>query len=176
MSVKNLKKYLEKTSNNLFNSFNDVVTTMNTSKYFAGVIVLILNIASKFVTIKLGKTMESYLKFTFSKHVLVFAMAWMGTRDIYTALFISIIFVLLTDYLFHEDSPYCCLPTSFKDYHLTLLENSEVTEDEIKKAREVLEKAEKQKDNSNASVNVDNPLSLERKQLSTQQKSNQILY
>jgi hypothetical protein len=176
MSVKNIKKYLEKTSNNLFKSFNDVVTTMNTSKYFAGIIVLTLNIASKFVTIKLGKTMESYLKFTFSKHVLIFAMAWMGTRDIYTALLISVIFFLLSDYLFHEDSPYCCLPASFKDYHLTLLENSEVTEDEIKKAKEVLEKAEKQKDNTSTIVNVDNPLSLERKPLSAAQKSSQILY
>ena len=175
MSVKNIKKYLEKNSNILFKSFNDVVTTMNTSKYFAGIMILTLNIASKFVTIKLGKTMESYLKFTFSKHILIFAMAWMGTRDIYTALIISIIFILLSDYLFHEDSPYCCLPTSFKDYHLTLLENSEVTEDEIKKAKEVLEKAEKQKETTSV-VNVDNPLSLERKLLSATQKSNQILY
>jgi hypothetical protein len=68
------------------------------------------------------------------------------------------------------------LPASFKDYHLTLLENSEVTEDEIKKAKEVLEKAEKQKDNTSTIVNVDNPLSLERKPLSAAQKSNQILY
>jgi hypothetical protein len=173
MSVKNIKKYIEKTSNNLFNSFNDVVTTMNSSKIFAGIMILVLNVTSKFVTIKLGKTMESYLKFTFSKQLLLFAMAWMGTRDIYTALIISIIFVLLSDYLFHEDSPYCCLPESFKNYHLTLLENNEVTEDEIKKAKEVLEKAEKQK---TSVFNVENPLSLENKNLTYQQKQNQILY
>jgi hypothetical protein len=173
MTVKFIKKQLEKTSNNMFKSFNDVVSTMNTSKFFAGTMIIILNVASKFVTIKLGKTMESYLKFTFSKHVLLFAMAWMGTRDIYTALIISITFIILSDYLFHEDSPFCCLPDSFKDYHLRLLENNEVSEDEIKKAKETLEKAEKQK---TSALNVDNPLSLERKQLSTQQKQSQILY
>jgi hypothetical protein len=173
MSVKNIKIYIEKTSNKLFTSFNDVVTTMNSSKIFAGIMILLLNITSKFVTIKLGKTMESYLKFTFSKQLLLFAMAWMGTRDIYTALIISIIFILLSDYLFHEDSPYCCLPESFKNYHLTLLENNEVTEDEIKKAKEVLEKAEKQK---TSVFNVENPLSLENKNLTYQQKQNQILY
>jgi len=173
MSVKNIKIYIEKTSNKLFNSFNDVVTTMNSSKIFAGIMILLLNITSKFVTIKLGKTMESYLKFTFSKQLLLFAMAWMGTRDIYTALIISIIFILLSDYLFHEDSPFCCLPESFKNYHLTLLENNEVTEDEIKKAKEVLAKAEKQK---MSAFNVENPLSLDNKNLSSQQKQNQILY
>jgi hypothetical protein len=174
MSVKNIKKYLEKTSNSLFNYFNDTVTAMNTSKVFAGIIILILNITSKFVTIKLGKTMESYLKFTFSKHILIFAMAWMGTRDIYVALIISITFIIFSDYLFHEDSPFCCLPDSFKEYHINLLDNNQVTEDEIKKAKEVLEKAEKQKEKD--TLNVDNPLSLENKPLSQAQKQNQVLY
>jgi hypothetical protein len=175
MNVKPLKKYIEKTSRNIFDSFNDVVATMNTSKIFAGLMILILNITSKFVTIKLGKTMESYLKFTFSKQILVFAMAWMGTRDIYIALIISIIFIILTDYLFHEDSPYCCLPDSFKNYHLNLLETNEVSEEEIKKALEVLEKADRQKE-TKSDMNVDNPLSLDRPSLSNQQKVQQVLY
>ena len=175
MSVKNLKKYIEKTAQNTFNSLDDVISTMNTSKIFAGLMILILNIASKFVTIKLGKTMESYFKFTFSKQILVFAMAWMGTRDIYIALVISIIFIIFSDYLFHEDSPFCCLPNSFKNYHLQLLENNEISEDEIKKAQEVLEKATKQRE-SKSDVRVDNPLSLDRQSLSNQQKMQQVLY
>jgi hypothetical protein len=175
MSVKTLKKYIEKTADNLFKSFDDVIATMNTSKIFAGLMILILNITSKFVTIKLGKTMESYLKFTFSKQILVFAMAWMGTRDIYIAIIISVLFIIFSDYLFHEDSPYCCLPESFKNYHLNLLETNEVTEDEIKRAKEVLEKAEKQKD-SKVDITVDNPLSLDRTNLSSQQKFQQVLY
>jgi hypothetical protein len=175
MSVKNLKKYIEKTAQNTFNSLDDVISTMNTSKVFAGLMILILNIASKFVTIKLGKTMESYFKFTFSKQILVFAMAWMGTRDIYIALIISILFIIFSDYLFHEDSPFCCLPNSFKNYHLQLLENNEISEDEIKKAQEVLDKATKQRE-SKTDVSVDNPLSLDRQSLSNQQKMQQVLY
>lgn len=174
MSVKNLKKYIEKTMNSLFNHFNDIITTMNTSKVFAGIIILILNISSKFVTIKLGKTMESYLKFTFSKHILIFAMAWMGTRDIYIALIISFAFIIFFDYLFHEESPFCCLPESFKQYHINLLDNNDVTEDEIKKAKEVLEKAEKQKEKD--PLNVENPLALEKKPTSQQQRQTQVLY
>ena len=175
MSVKNLKKYIEKAFQNTFDSLDNVVATMNTSKIFAGLMILTLNIASKFVTIKLGRTMESYFKFTFSKQILVFAMAWMGTRDIYIALIISIMFVIFSDYLFHEDSPFCCLPESFKNYHLELLENDQVSDDEIKKAQDILDRATRQK-NVNSDLNVDNPLSLDKPSLSNQQKMQQVLY
>jgi hypothetical protein len=175
MSVKNLKKYIEKAVQNTFESLNDVVATMNTSKIFAGLMILTLNITSKFVTIKLGKTMESYFKYTFSKQILVFAMAWMGTRDIYIALIISILFIIFSDYLLHEESPFCCLPDSFKNYHLNLLENDQVSDEEIKKAQEILDKATRQK-NANSDISVDNPLSLDKKSLSNQQKMQQVLY
>jgi len=82
-----------------------------------------------------------YLKHTFSKQVLVFAIAWMGTRDIYIALLITVIFIIFMDYIFHEDSMFCCLPESFTNYHLEL---DKVSNDDVKKAKEVLAKAEEQ--------------------------------
>ena len=49
------------------------------------------------------------------------------------------------DYILNEDSLFCCLPENFTDYHVDLLDN--VSDDDIKKAKEVLERAEKQKQN-----------------------------
>ena len=122
------------------------IKAMNDSKIFAGLMIITLNIASKFVTIKLSKTMESYLKYTFSRDILVFAITWMGTRDIYIALFITLVFILCMDFLLNEDSMFCVLPEQFTDYHISLATNNEiVSPEEIKKAREVLERAEKQK-------------------------------
>jgi hypothetical protein len=122
------------------------IKAMNDSKIFAGLMIITLNIASKFVTIKLSKTMESYLKYTFSRDILVFAITWMGTRDIYIALFITLVFILSMDFLLNEDSMFCLLPEQFTDYHISLATNNEiVSPEEIKKAREVLERAEKQK-------------------------------
>jgi len=112
--------------------------------------IITLNIGSKFITIKLSPAMESYLKYTFSRPILVFAIAWMGTRDIYVALGFTLLFVLCFDYLFNENSRFCCLPEAFTQYHTSLLENGGrdpskiVTEDEIKQAQEILEKAKKQ--------------------------------
>ena len=132
---------------------------LNGSKIFAGVMIITLNIVSRFVNIKLSKTMESYLKYTFSKYVLVFTIAWMGTRDIYIALFIMGCFIIVSDFLFDEESMFCVLPEEFKDHHLTILEENEnmenVTDEEITKAKKVLEKAKQQnKDNELESFKI----------------------
>jgi hypothetical protein len=125
---------------------NDRITALNQSKIFAGVMIVIINIASKFVTFKVSKTVESYLKFTFSRHMLVFAATWLGTRDIYIALFMTLIFMLIVDVLFNEKSMFCCLPESFINEQVSKLEGMEnqmPTPEEIVKAKIVLEKAKK---------------------------------
>ena len=99
---------------------NNQVQVVNNSKIFAGLMIITLNIVSKFVNIKLSRTMEAYLKFSFSRSILVFAIAWMGTRDIYIALFITAVFIVVTEYLLHEDSSFFVLSEDFRDYHLNL--------------------------------------------------------
>lgn len=130
----------------IFTYLNDYVISINNSKIFAGLMIIVLNIASRFVTIKLSKTMDSYLKHTFSRDILVFAISWMGTRDIYIAILITILFSICVDYFFNEQSAFCCLPSNFTDYHVSLMTNDEtVTPEQIKSAEEVLEKAKQQK-------------------------------
>ena len=118
--------------------------SINESKIFAGLMIVIINIASKFVTFKLSKTVESYLKFTFSRDILVFAITWMGTRDIFISLGMTLLFIFIVDYLLNENSSICCLPQSFINEQINLLEGmegKEPTADEIKKARELLDHA-----------------------------------
>jgi len=112
--------------NHFFQYTHNYVHTLNNSKLFAGLMIIILNIASKFVTIKLSKTMEAYLKYTFSRQILIFAIAWMGTRDIYIAIAITLVFVFFMDFLFNEESRYCVLPEAFTDYHVSLLDTNSV--------------------------------------------------
>lgn len=148
--VKNLKKQKNHEIKNVFSFLHNQIQALNNSKIFAGLMIITLNIVSKFVNIKLSKSMEAYLKYTFSKQILVFAIAWMGTRDIYIALLITFIFVICMEYLFHEDSQFYILPESFRDHHLSLLENGDnITDEDIKKAKEILEKADAQNKNIN---------------------------
>ena len=135
----------------LFLYVNNKVIALNQSKIFAGIMIIIINIASKFVNFKMSKTVESYLKFNFSRNILVFAMTWMGTRDIYIAIYITLIFVLISDFLMNENSMFCCLPSSYINHQVAKLDepNPTPTPEEVIKARMVLEKVEKsQEENS----------------------------
>lgn len=133
---------------NMLVFLNDKVMTINNSKIFAGVIIITMNIASKFVVFKLSKSMEAYFKYTFSRDILVFAMAWMGTRDIYVALLITALFILFIKYLWNEDSPFCCLSEKFTSYHSELEKEKEIiTDQQVKEAMDLLERAKNQKEN-----------------------------
>ena len=49
----------------------------------------------------------------------------MGTRDIYIALTVAILFTVIMDVLFNEDSNYCILPVSFTEYHTQISEEQQ---------------------------------------------------
>jgi hypothetical protein len=121
---------------------------LNNSKFFAGVIMILLNIGSKFVTIQFSRSAEEYLKLNITKQILVFAMGWMGTRDIYTALGLTAIFTVLSDHLFNEESPYCIVPEKYRllSTHIDTNNDGQISEKEINNAIIVLEKARREKE------------------------------
>jgi len=108
---------------------------------------IMLNVGSKFISIQFSKSTEEYLKYSISKQLLVFAMAWMGTRDIYTALALTAIFVVLSDHLFNEESRLCIVPHEYRVLNKVIDANSDgkVTEAEVNQALAILEKAKKEK-------------------------------
>jgi len=97
-------------SNPFINFLHFNILHINNSKFFAGTIMILLNIGSKLIPLQISHSAEEYVKYIFSKPLLVFAMAWMGTRDIYTSFLLMILFMLLSEYLFNEDSSYCIVP------------------------------------------------------------------
>ena len=123
------------------------VMALNSSKYFAGIIMILLNVGSKFISIQFSKSTEEYLKMSVSKQLLVFSMAWMGTRDIYTALGLTAVFVVLSDHLFNEESSLCIVPLKYRVLNQLIDTNNDgiVSDAELKEAEKVLEKAKKEK-------------------------------
>jgi hypothetical protein len=132
---------------NVLGYFNHHIMYLNNSKFFAGIIMILLNVGSKFITIQFSKSTEEYMKNTISKQLLVFAMAWMGTRDIYTALGLTAIFTILSDHLFNEESILCMVPYEYRVLHKLIDTDDDevVTESELSAAMIVLEKAKKEK-------------------------------
>jgi hypothetical protein len=130
---------------------NNHIMFLNNSKFFSGVVMILLNVGSKFITIQFSKSTEEYLKMNVTKQLLVFAMAWMGTRDIYNALVLTAVFTILSDHLFNEESPYCCVPEKYRILAKLVDENSDgdVSEEEITNAITILEKARRDKQKLN---------------------------
>lgn len=127
---------------------NNHILYLNNSKFFAGIVMILLNVGSKFISIQFSKSSEEYLKMTVTKQLLVFSMAWMGTRDIYTALVLTAVFTVLSDHLFNEESPYCCVPEKYRVLSKIIDTNKdgEISQEEINNAITILENAKKNKE------------------------------
>ena len=124
----------------------DIFNSLNNSKYFTGIMMILLNIGSRFVEIKLSDSMESFIKYNIAREVLIFTMAWMGTRDIVVALVLTASFVVLAEFLLNTKSNYCILPEKYKYLKVDINHDGKISDSEINKAIETLEKARKQKE------------------------------
>ena len=124
---------------------NIFLNKINNSKLFAGFVMILLNIGSRFVKIEVSKSQEKYLKKSLGRHLMIFAVSWLGTRDVLIALTITAIFNVFIGYLFNEKSRFCIIPHKHREFDdaLDLNGDGEVTEDEINKAMEILNKAKK---------------------------------
>lgn len=131
----------------IIKNINNQVNFLNNSKLFTGLIMIMLNIGSKFITIKLSNSQEAYIRNYVAKEILIFSICWMGTRDIYTSIMITFGFFVITQLLFNEDSKYCILPHRYRKFHL-LDKNKDgvVSQEEIDDAIKVLKKAKNKKE------------------------------
>ena len=134
-----------------FEFVHDKILSLNDSKFFAGIIMILLNIGSKFITMRFSKSQEAYLKLVLSRQLLIFSIAWMGTRDIYMALTITAVFIVLADFILNEESKFCILPDKFKDFYKILDTDGDgvLTDDEINNSIKILEKAKKMNQKQN---------------------------
>ena len=75
----------------------------------------------------------------------------MATRDFIVSLIISLIFSMSIKYLFNENSNYCILPKKFKNLIPILDTNNDntISEDEVNKAIDILDKEKKEEEKKN---------------------------
>ena len=117
------KKTTSKYSRTMYGFIHHYISHLNKSKIFAGIVMILLNIGTKLVPIQISESAETYLKQSVSKHLLVFAMAWMGTRDIYTAIGLMLLFIIMSEYMFNDKSKLCLLPSGYKTNNSEPIDN-----------------------------------------------------
>lgn len=116
---------------------------LSSNKIFIGVAMILLNVGSKFVSIELSKSCQEYLKQTYIRFILLFCISFMGTRDIVVALMLTIGFVLISDILLNEESPYCVVPETRRVLHT--LSTDAPPASEVDHAIQILERAKQAK-------------------------------
>ena len=119
----------------IFEFFN----TLNQSKYFAGIMMIVLNLGSKYITMELSENQDELFKNKIIRRFLVFTVVFVATRDIFVSLIITGIFVILVSGLFNENSRFALV---------TKPVISQVTEEEYRQAKKIVKSFEMQKKNS----------------------------
>ena len=80
MKKKTNSKKSQKSEMTILQSFLENLRSLNTNKFFAGAMMITMNIASKHITIDISKSQEAYVKYTLGRQILIFAVLWMGTH------------------------------------------------------------------------------------------------
>ena len=104
-----MKKSIKKTASN-------IIKNLNESKMMAALALLVLNIGSKHIDIELTPAQLVILRHSLTKQLLIFSIAWIGSKDIYTALVVTCGFFILTEILLNGKSNLNILPTKLKKW------------------------------------------------------------
>ena len=126
----------------------DSLQKLNRSKYFLGFFIIFLNLSSKFITIRLNDYHEQFMRDTIGRELMIFGICFVGTRDILVALVMSSLFIVLNDFLFNDKSAFCIIPKRYRHKMKAAIDTNKddkIDTNEIKRAIEILNRANKQK-------------------------------
>ena len=147
MSLISLKIILVLYNRSMFDGITYQIHKFNNSKYILGFFIIFLNLGSKFINVKLNKHHEELLNDTIGRELMIFAICFVGTRDILVAFIMTSTFIVLNEYLFNYGSTLCIIPKRYqgemKDAMDVNKDNS-IDESEIKRAIDILNRAKKQ--------------------------------
>ena len=134
-------------------TFADIYTTLQTvylknineSKLMVGFAMILLNIGTRYIDLKFTKTQEQMLRNSISREILIFAVVFMGTRDILLAILLTAAFIVLSEHVFNDKSKYCMFSNKMKQINTIIDANHDdiVSPEEEQRALDTLRKAEK---------------------------------
>ena len=84
----------------------ETVDKLNGSLFFIGVMMLVLNMWSRHIVHELSDSDEEYKQNILLRRIAIFAVCFVGTRDVVTSLVLTAAFVVLSTGLYHSKSIY----------------------------------------------------------------------
>ena len=128
-------------------NFTNSLTALNSSKYMLGLMMLMLNVGSRYIELGFTKTQEQALRRGLGREILIFSTVFIGSRDVITSILMTAAFIILSDYVFNENSKFCVIPNKLKKIAEFIDSNNDniISPEEEEKALETLRKADEQK-------------------------------
>jgi hypothetical protein len=87
--------------------FDILLGTLSSHPVFIGLMMLILNLGGRFIVMEVSKEQEQIFQHPWVRRFLIFAVLFVATRNILTALWMTVLVVLVLGYLFNENSSLC---------------------------------------------------------------------
>ena len=84
--------------------FDILVELLNTSRLFNGFTTLGMQIGSRYAFSEIPANMENVFSKRFFKRMFVFFLTYMAFRDVKMAIFVSLIFIIVFNYLLNDKS------------------------------------------------------------------------
>jgi hypothetical protein len=130
----------------MFESINKYLYNINESKILAAISMLLLNIGSKYIELNISDSQAEYMRNEIGREILIFAMVFVGTKDILLSILVTLAFIALANTVFHEESNYCILPEKYKKINRIIDKNDDniISNSELNKAYEILNKSRQQ--------------------------------
>ena len=85
-----------------------VINYLNTSPFVSGCVMLIMNLGGKYVSKEIPQGMHNFFSHRWVRKLTIFCIAFVATRNIKTALLITLLFLLFSRFLMNEKSK-CCI-------------------------------------------------------------------
>ncbi len=80
----------------------DILELLNNNKLFTGCVMIIMNVGGRYIATDLPSNMDKIFANIWVRRLVVFCVAFIATRDIRIAIFITLMFILVFHYLLNE--------------------------------------------------------------------------
>lgn len=81
-----------------------IINVLNNNRLFGGVIMLLMNLGSKYISVDVPDEVEEFFKTAWARIFFVFCVSFIATRDIRSAVLITLVFVLVFKFLLNKKS------------------------------------------------------------------------
>jgi hypothetical protein len=113
------------------------ISSLNNSKFFSGILMILMNLGSKYVSMELSELQEDFLSKKIIRRFIVFTIFFISTRDIFISILLTILFILFIGGILNDNSKFCLIRKTNPKTKL-------ISKDDVEKAKKVVKKYEKQ--------------------------------